>query len=132
MHMSRELIDPGWDWAKRLNISALLRVGNTIYLSGTVALDRDGNVVGSDTYSQSQQVFRNIKEALACAGASMSDVVKITSYLTDMSACRDFSMARTEAFPDGVPESAVYGTLELVKPELMVEVETIAVLRRKL
>ena len=73
------------------------------------------------------QVIKNIEEALESAGAKMEDVVKITTFLTDMSGYREFGRARTEAFPKGVPASAAYATLALIKPELLVEVEAIAV-----
>ena len=127
--MKRERIDPGWAWAKKLNISAGIKVGDTIYLSGIVAFDSDGNVIGEgDMYAQAKQTFSNIEEALASVGASMADVAKITTFLTDMSGYADFGKARTEAFPSGVPASAVYATPALVKPELLVEVEAIAVI----
>ena len=126
--MKQQRIDPGWAWAKKLNISAGVKIGDTIYLSGIVAFDSDGNVVGEgDIYSQAQQIFRNIEEALASAGAKMADVVKITTFLTDMSGYTDFGRARTEAFPGGVPASAAYATPALIKPELLVEVEAIAI-----
>ncbi len=127
--MKQERIDPGWAWAKKLNISAGVKIGNTVYLSGTVAFDSEGNVVGEgDVYAQAKQIFKNIEEALASAGATMADVVKITTFLTDMSGYGEFGRARTEAFPGGVPASAAYATPALIKPELLVEVEAVAVI----
>ena len=127
--MKQERIDPGWDWTRKLNISAGVKVGDTIHLSGTVAFDSQGNIVGAGSvYEQSKQVFQNIEKALASAGASMADVIKISTFLTDISEYDEFGKARTEAFPKGVPASAVYETPALVKPELLVEVEAIAVI----
>lgn len=98
-------------------------------LSGTVALDSEGNVVGQgDVYAQSKQIFKNIEEALTSAGATMADVVKLTTYLTDISNYKEFGRARTEAFPGGVPSSTAVATPALIMPELLVEVEAIAVL----
>lgn len=126
--MKLQRIDPGWAWAQKLNIAAGVKVGDTIYLSGTVAFDRDGNIIGDgDMYAQTKQVFTNIEEALASGDATMADIVKITSFLTDMSGFPDYTRARKEAFPHGAPASAVYGTPALIKPELLVEVEAIAV-----
>ena len=94
-------------------------MGDTVLLSGAVAFDSEGNGVGeSDVYAQSKQIFKNIEEALASAGASMTDVVKITTYLTDISRYGEFGKARTEAFPDGVPSSTTVTTPALVMPEL--------------
>jgi len=126
--MKQQSIDPGWAWTKKLNISAGVKIGDTIYLSGLVAIDSDGNVIGEgDVYAQSKQTFKNIEEALASAGATMADVIKITTFLTDISSYGDFGKARTEAFPKGVPASAVYATPALVMPALLVEVEAIAI-----
>ena len=97
--MTRERVDPGWAWARKLDIAVGIKAGDTIYLSGLVALDPDGKLVGEgDMHAQSAQVFRNIAEALAAAGATMSDVVKINTFLTDMSRYAEFARARTEAF----------------------------------
>ncbi len=127
--MKQERVEPGWTWTKRLNISAGVKVGDTVHLSGTVAFDSEGNVVGGESvYEQSKQVFLNIEEALASVGASMADVIKITTFLTDISGYPEFGRARTEAFPNGVPASAAYETSALIKPELLVEVEAIAVI----
>ena len=127
--MKQERVEPGWAWTKRLNISAGVKVGDTVHLSGTVAFDSEGNVVGGEgVYEQSKQVFLNIEEALASVGASMADVIKITTFLTDISGYPEFRRARTEAFPNGVPASAAYETPALIKPELLVEVEAIAVI----
>ena len=127
--MKQERVDPGWAWIKKFNISAGVKVGDTVHLSGAVAFDSEGNVVGEgDVYAQSKQIFKNIEEALASAGASMTDVVKITTYLTDISRYGEFGKARTEAFPDGVPSSTTVTTPALVMPELLVEVEAVAVI----
>ena len=125
--MQRELVDPNWNWTKKYNISAGVKLGDTVYLSGSAALDRDGNVVGEgDLYAQSTQTFLNIAEALASVGATMADVVKMTTYLTDVSRHEEFGKARTEAFPSGVPASTLVGTSGLVLPALLVEVDVIA------
>ena len=124
----QERLDPGWAWTKKYNIGAGVKVGNTIYASGLVALDGDGNVIGEDVYTQSSQVFKNIEDLLAVAGATMADVIKINTFLTDMSQYGEFSKARNEAFPAGVPASASYSTPALVLPSLLVEVEAIAII----
>lgn len=127
--MKQQRIDPGWAWTRKFNISAGVKLGDTVYTSGTVAFDSDSNVVGEGSaYEQARQVSRNIEEILEAAGATLADVVKITTFLTDMSDYADFGKARSEAFPGGVPASAAYTTPALVKPELLVEVEAIAVI----
>ena len=125
--MKQQRLDPGWAWTKKFNLSAGVKVGDTIYTSGLVAFDSDGNVVGEDVYTQAKQTFKNIEELLASAGATMADVIKINTFLTDISQYGEFGRARTEAFPAGLPASAAYATPALVMPTLLVEVEAIAV-----
>jgi 2-iminobutanoate/2-iminopropanoate deaminase len=125
--MKQQRLDPGWAWTEKFNLSAGVKIGDTIYTSGLVAFDSDGNVVGEDVYTQSKQIFMNIKELLSSSGASMADVIKINTFLTDISQYGEFGRARTEAFPAGVPASAAYTTPALVMPALLVEVEAIAV-----
>ena len=124
----QERLDPGWAWTKKYNIGAGVKVGGTIYTSGLVALDSDGNVIGEDVYTQSSQVFKNIESLLTVAGATMANVIKINTFLTDMSRYGEFSKARNEAFPAGLPASASYATPALVLPSLLVEVEAIAII----
>src|SRR5262245_53526783 len=60
-----------------------VKVGNVVYLSGKVALDDSGNVVGrGDLVAQTRKCFENIRDALAVAGASLTDLVKLTTYFT--------------------------------------------------
>ncbi|EAQ23726.1 RidA family protein [Roseovarius sp. 217] len=125
--MKQQRLDPRWAWTKKFNLSAGVKIGDTIYTSGLVAFDSDGNVVGEDMYTQSKQTLKNIEELLASAGASMADVIKINTFLTDISQYGEFSRARTEAFPAGVPASAAYATPALVMPALLVEIEAVAV-----
>ena len=126
--MKQERLDPGWAWTKKFNLIAGVKIGNAIYTSGLVALDSDGNLIGDDVYSQTTQVFKNIENLLSFAGATMTDVFKINTFLTDMSQYGEFSKARNEAFPAGNPASAAYGTPALVLPSLLVEVEAIAII----
>src|SRR6266851_5363203 len=60
--------------------------GKTVYVSGQIALDKDGKVVGEgDMKAQAEQVFKNLQAALGAAGAAFKDVVKMNTYTTDIS-----------------------------------------------
>lgn len=127
--MKQQRVDPGWAWTKKYNLSAGVKFGDTVQLSGLVAFDSEGNIVGEgNVYAQSRQIFANIKEALASAGAEMSDVVTITTYLTDISSYSEFGKARNEAFPDGVSSSTAVSVPALIMPELLVEITAQAVI----
>ena len=65
--------------------SQAVKVGNTVYLSGQIPLDpQTGDLVNGDFKSQAKQVFKNLEAVANAAGASLSDAVKLTIYLTDL------------------------------------------------
>ena len=127
--MKRERIEPNWAWTKKFNFWVGWKLGDTIQLSGLVAFDCEGIVIGKDdVYTQSIQTFKNIEAALKSGGAKMTDVMKITTYLTAMSSYPEFSRARAEIFPDGVPSSSTVVSPALIMPDLLVEVEAMAII----
>ena len=99
----------------------------TIYISGQIAYDKDGKVVGAgDMKAQAEQVFKNLQVALDAAGAKFSDVVKMNSYITDMSKAQAVRDVRALYFKDVTPASTFVEVKGLVRPELMLEIEVIA------
>ena len=120
-------VNPDWPWAEKFGFHLGIRVENTVYVSGTVAWDRDGNIVGQDNMlEQSRQAFLNVKEILAEAGATMDDVVKINAFLTDINRYAEYSAARAEAFTNNMPASTAVASPALVEPGLLIEIEAIA------
>src|SRR5215212_10327454 len=100
----------------------------TIYISGQIAYDKDGKIVGAgDMKAQAEQVFKNLQAALAAAGATFSDVVKMNSYITDMSKVQAVRDVRAQYFKDTTPASTFVQVAGLVRPELLLEIEVIAV-----
>ncbi|HKB09419.1 MAG TPA: RidA family protein [Vicinamibacterales bacterium] len=100
----------------------------TIYISGQIAFDKDGKLVGAgDMKAQAEQVFKNLEVALAAAGAKFSDVVKMNSYITDMSKVQAVRDVRARYFSDTAPASTFVQVAGLVRPELLLEVEVVAV-----
>ena len=99
----------------------------TVYISGQIALDAAGNVVGQgDMKAQAEQVFRNLEAALAAAGAKFSDVVKMNTYTTDISQIQAIRDARGKYFGDAMPASTLVQVVHLARPELLLEIEVIA------
>ena len=124
----RKAYNPAWPWIENFRISQAVQVGDTIYVSGQGPLDPEGQLVGAgDMAAQSRQVFANIRAVLAEAGATMDDVVKITSFITDTSRYAEYAAARAEAFPNQIPASSTVTVADLVLPGMLVEVEAIAV-----
>jgi reactive intermediate/imine deaminase len=99
----------------------------TIYISGQIALDKDGNVVGAGNMkAQAEQVFKNLQAALDAAGAKFSDVVKMNTYITDMEQAPAVREVRARYFGDTVPASTLVQVVHLARPEFMLEIEVIA------
>ena len=122
------VLDPGWPRAKKSGFAMATQVGETIYVAGQVAQDPDGKLVGQgDMTAQARQVFANIRDILAVAGATMHDVVKITTYVTDMGRYGDYNAVRAEVFPKAQMASATIAAPTLVRDGFLVEVEAIAV-----
>lgn len=101
----------------------------TIYISGQIAFDKDGKLVGAgDMQAQAEQVFKNLEAALTAAGAKFSDVVKMNSYITDMSRIQAVRDVRARYFKDSLPASTFVQVAGLVRPDLLLEIEVVAVL----
>lgn len=107
------------------------RGGRTVYVSGQVALDGVGNVVGADFRAQTEQVFANLNHALDAVGANFGHVVKLTMFVTELSpenltALREVRNRYIDAAHG--PASSLVAITRLVRPELLVEIEVIAVI----
>lgn len=107
------------------------RGGRTIYVSGQIAHDAQGRLVGrGDLAAQAEQVYKNLAIALAAAGASFADVVKLNSYVVDyrpehrdlVSQVRSRYVSR-----DNPPASTLVGVQALAREGLLIEVEAVAV-----
>ena len=102
-----------------------------VYVSGQVSWDANGNVVGKgDMRAQSEQVFKNVTEALRAAGASWGDVVKMNGYMVGMHGERvdAYREVRGRFVKEGaLPASTLVGVERLVDPDLLLEVEVVAV-----
>jgi len=104
-----------------------------VFISGQVALDKDGNVVGpGDLAKQTEQVFRNLQACLAGAGATFADVTKMTTFIVGYQAARDRAVlgaVRQKYLPaEDPPASTLVGVQALATPDIMIEIEAMAVL----
>lgn len=105
-----------------------LRAGNTLYLAGQVARDENGAVVGKDATTQARQVYANIGRVLAAAGARWTDIVKITTYLVNRADSQAVSAVRFEHLGDHRPPHTGLIVAGLGSPDLLLEVDVVAVL----
>ena len=109
--------------------SRAVRVGNQIFVAGTVSWGEDGQIVGiGDMYVQTKQTLRNIEKALAQAGATFANVVRTRMFITDISRWDEVAKAHGEVFGDIRPAATGVGVTALVEPEFLIEIEVDAVL----
>ena len=126
--MERENIAGNSPYEELVGFSRAVRVGNVVYVSGTVATTSDGSVAGAgDAYAQAKQALANVEAALAAAGASLADVVRTRMYLVDVADWEAVARAHREAFGAVRPASTMLEAGRLLDPAMLVEIEAEAV-----
>ncbi len=103
--------------------------GKMVFVSGQVARDPDGSVVGvGDVTLQTRKVLQNMQAVLAESGATMDDVVKVTVFVTNLQ--QHFAAihkVRGEFFKSDYPASTMVEVKSLVHEDMLIEIEAIAV-----
>lgn len=106
-----------------------VRGGVTVYVSGLVSRDKQGNVIGKgDMAAQIGQVGENLRLSLAAAGATLKDLVRTCTYVTDIDEFFKHMDVRQKYFGEALPTSSTIGVSRLSHPDFMVEVEAFAVI----
>jgi enamine deaminase RidA (YjgF/YER057c/UK114 family) len=127
--MNRKNIASGAPWEAKIGYSRAVRVGNLVEVSGTVAADEQGRVVGpGDAYAQTKFILQKIEKALAEAGASLADVVRTRMYVIDIRQWQDIGRAHGEFFANVCPVTSMLEVRRLIGDEYLVEIEVTAVL----
>lgn len=134
--MSVELVNPPGLPVPEVYAQLSVASGSrTVYLSGQVARDADGNPVGTgDLAAQVEQAFSNVATALAAVGGSFADVAKLTVYVVDWTPDKLAALGEgvgrfaERLGIDPVKPTTLLGVAALGEPDLLVEVEATAVL----
>lgn len=126
--MNKQLVSSGTSWEKSFGYSRAVRLNDTIFVAGTTAVDENGNVVGvGDPYKQALFIYEKIDKALKAAGSSLKDVVRVHTYVTDISRWKEVAKAQGEVFEKIRPAATLVQVVGLVESALMVEIEVDAV-----
>ena len=115
-------------WEDLVGYSRAVRTGNQIEISGTVAADENGNVVGrDDAYQQTAFILQKIEKALNQAGSSLEHVVRTRMFVTDISRFEEYGRAHGEVFGNIRPCTSMIEVKGLVAPEYLIEIEATAI-----
>jgi len=112
--------------------SDAVRAGDLVFVSGQASVDAQGRLVGAgDVVAQTRQVLDNMKRALAAAGATLDDVVKVTVYLAHCADRPRVNEVRKAYFGANKPASTLIGVSEFAIPGMLIEIEAIAAARAR-
>ena len=120
----RQRVNSNTPWESRVGYSRAVRVGDTVYVSGTTATDASGALVGrGDAYAQTVQTLENIRAALERTGSGIRDVVRTRIFVTDIERWEEIGRAHGEVFSEIRPAATMVEVSRLIDPEMLVEIE---------
>jgi len=126
---SRENFSSGAPWEPIVGYSRAVRIGNVIEVSGTCAVDADGNPFGTgDPYLQTKRSLEIIANAIIQLGGSLNDVIRTRIYVTDISQWSEIGKAHGEVFGEIRPATTMVEITSLISLEYLVEIEATAIL----
>lgn len=125
----RSNLHSGAPWEARVGYSRAVRVGRFIAVSGSAAVDDNGQLVGEgDMYAQAKQCIEVIATALERAGGRLSDVVRTRMFVTDIERWEEVGRAHQEAFGEVMPATSMVEVSRLIDPRMLVEIEADAII----
>ena len=129
--MKRTNYSSGAKWEDIVGYSRAVKIGNTIEVTGTVAVDENSDLVGgNNAYEQTKFILQKIEKVLERAGASLKDVVRTRMFVTDISRWEEYGKAHGEFFKDIKPCTTMVEVSKLISPEYLIEIEATAVVHK--
>ncbi|MBI2360308.1 MAG: RidA family protein [Deltaproteobacteria bacterium] len=105
--------------------------GNVIYLAGEDCKDpKTQKIRGSTVVEQADYLFQNLKATLESLGSSLDNIISLTAYVTDPRAKEDYRQARAKYTPHAPPSALICG-IQLADPEMLIEIQAVAVIPEK-
>ena len=127
--MKRTNYSSGAKWEDIVGYSRAVKIGNTIEVTGTVAVNDNSELVGSNNaYEQTKFIIQKIEKVLKQAGASLNDVVRTRMFVTDISRWEEYGKAHGEFFKEIKPCTTMVEVSKLIAPEYLIEIEASAII----
>ena len=123
----RKNFSSGAKWEDIVGYSRAVQMGNTMEISGTVALDENGIVGKGDFYQQTKFIFQKIEKILAQGDFALTDVVRTRMYVTDISHWEEVGRAHGEFFRNIKPATSMIQVSGFIEPDYLVEIEVTAI-----
>lgn len=124
----RKNISTGAPWENIVGYSRAVQLGNLLEVSGTVAVDEKGVLVGrEDAAAQTRHILEKISKVLMQAGYSLTDVVRTRMFVTDISRWEEIGKVHGEFFNTIKPATSMVEVSALIDPDYLVEIEVTAV-----
>lgn len=128
----RETLTGGKAWPAKYTFVPAVRVGDTIYISGTTGTDDNGAITApGDIVEQTRQIFRKFAALLEAAGGSCDDIVSTVDYVTTTQDYGKTGAVRREFFRNGFPTATGVIVAGLLRPEALIEISAVAVVRQR-
>ena len=125
----RQNFSSGAKWEDIVGYSRAVKINNQIFITGTVAVDANNNLVGGDSaYEQTKFILQKIEKVLQQCGAELKDVVRTRMFVTDISRWEEYGKAHGEFFSQIKPCTTMVEVSKLIAPEYLIEVEVDAVI----
>jgi enamine deaminase RidA (YjgF/YER057c/UK114 family) len=124
--MARTRLQPS-TLADPVRYSHGFRVGNTVYLAGALGTEADGSIA-ADIRTQTRRAFEKLDTVMREAGGTLSDIVKLTVFITDMRWREGYGEVRAQFLPTNPPASTLVQVVALADPNALIEIEGVAVL----
>jgi enamine deaminase RidA (YjgF/YER057c/UK114 family) len=119
--------DPPSPYEGQYGFSRIVQAGGIVVVGGTTSVDVDGVVVGETPYEQAVEIFSKLTHELERVHASLTDVVQVRVYVTDISRANEVGRAHGETFGSIRPSMTMVEVSALIDPRMLVEVEVMAV-----
>ena len=130
MAHTRRYIKGDFPQTRGYSPAVITQGGTTVFLAGvTVSVDSSGKALHGDFDGQVREIFARLGRTLEEAGGRLADMVTMTVFITDARLGDRFTQLRREIFADNFPASALITVAGLARPEMLVEVQGVAVTR---